>query len=204
MRMTTLDMARRKLYNGSLSLLSNLDEEEIYHRAYVHYQRTENMTHRIGALSILVDGPEHLRDQAFQDFEGTWKADPVVMNKWFMLQSKGKGNDLIERLEDLESHPSYDPRNPNKVRALWGGFKANLPAFHRDDGSGYEMMGRKIMEIDGFNSGLAAGLAKGFSRYTRLEGERRMSMASAMKKVLAMPKVSTAVREILSNTLAGS
>jgi len=204
LRMTTLDMARRKLYNGALTLLSTLGEDDIYHRAYVHYQRTKNMTHRMSALSILVDGPDELRDQAFQDFESEWKDDAVVMNKWFMLQAGGKGDDLIDRLEYLEDHPSYDRRNPNKVRALWGGFKANLPAFHREDGSGYEVMARKIMEIDSFNSGLAAGLAKGFSRYTRLDGERKAAMELAMKKVLAMPKVSTAVREILSNTLLGT
>lgn len=199
--METSDMARRFLGNSALGLLSALDGEEVRTRLMEHFRSAANMTDTMGALWPLVelDGQECW--EALAAFEERWSDDPVVMNKWFALQTAPTVEDLYERLEKLEQHPRYDGKNPNKVRSLVGGFSRNLVAFHHPDGRGYRWLAQRIKEVDAFNSGLAAGLARAFAKYPRLEQDRAESMKEAIEDVLSRTGLSGDVFEILNNTL---
>eukprot|EP01047_Picozoa_sp_COSAG01_P078390 COSAG01_NODE_14469_length_1450_cov_1.407846_3_plen_87_part_01 len=65
------------------------------------------------------------------------------------------------------SHPMWTPTNTNFVRALVGSFSRNFQ-FHAADGSGYEFVADFIIEVDGEQDRLAAGLVSAFN--TRLGG----------------------------------
>ena len=60
------------------------------------------------------------------------------MEKWFQMESMSSVGGSIERLAELMRHPGFDPKNPNKIRAVLGAFMVgNTPRFHAEDGSGY-------------------------------------------------------------------
>jgi aminopeptidase N len=200
--MSTIDMGRRRLKNTCLTLLSQLKEPEMWEMAIHQYRHAANMTDTMTSLSILADAPDAFRLEALKDFENKWKEDAVVMNKWFLVQSSALRDDLIEELEILEDHVSYNGKNPNKVRALLGGFTRNLVAFHAQDGSGYSFLASRIAKIDTFNSGLASSLARAFAKFPNLGEPLAEKMELELKKILLLPKLSRDVYEIVSKTLS--
>jgi aminopeptidase N len=198
---STIDMGRRHLKNNALELLSCLGEAEIWHMAMAQYKASLNMTDTMAALSLLVEAPDTYRLEALRSFEQKWKHDSVVMNKWFMIQAIAQRPQVLEEIEALESHVCYNEKNPNKVRALLGGFSRNLVAFHQPDGSGYGFLGQRIAIIDSYNSGLASALARAYAKYPALKEDAAKKMGLELKKLLAMPKLSRDVYEIVSKTL---
>ena len=198
---STLDMGRRRLKNNALDLLCCSAEPSIWKLALQQYREAVNMTDSVAALSLLVEAPEAYRAEALRDFEQKWKHDAVVMNKWFMIQAMAQRPSVLSEVEALEAHPCYLEKNPNKVRALLGGFYRNLVAFHADDGSGYAFLAQRIVRIDTFNSGLASGLARAYAKYPVLNSDAAEKMQVELKKILLLPKLSRDVYEIVSKTL---
>lgn len=196
--MTTLDMGRRALRNTCLQYICSSDNKE---SAQKQYREAANMTDRMAALTQLMDADKNVKQAALADFSDRYQGDSVVMNKWFALQASASSSDLLDELEALESHPAYNHKNPNKIRALIGGLIKNLVAFHAKDGSGYAFLAERIASVDTFNAGIAAGLARAFAKYPSLDEQMAKNMAIHIKGLLARPKLSRDVYEILSNTL---
>ena len=77
-----------------------------------------------------------------------------------------------KRLDELMAHPSFDPKNPNKLRSVIGAFMmGNTPGFHAADGSGYGYIARQIVEIDGRNPQIAARMALPMTRMANYGAE---------------------------------
>lgn len=116
------------------------------------------LTERLGALLALQlsDAPE--REEALAEFASMYADEPLVMNKWFAVQASAPTMEA-KGLRALAAHPAFDGANPNKVRALYGGFARNLPAFHRTDGSGYSLIAEEVRRVDALNPILASRLA---------------------------------------------
>ena len=90
--------------------------------------------------------------------------------------------------------------NPNKIRSLIGAFTGNVQ-FHAIDGSGYEFVTDKIIEIDKFNPSMSAGLARCFRKYAKMDDVRKGLMKTQMERILAEKDVSKDAYEIISKTL---
>jgi aminopeptidase N len=194
------DVGRRKLKNRCLSLLLDADEATCASIAMRQFESADNMTDQIAALGVLCDSDSPLKQDALEHFRKRWSGDHLTMNKWFAVQSGSRSPDTIETVMALSRHHAFDPRNPNRLRALYGSFAANLPQFHHESGRGYRLIADSILEIDTFNPTLAARLAKAFGKTAKLPDAFKKLANHEIERMLAMPDLSAATYEILSNT----
>ncbi len=196
---------RRALKNAALAYLAALAQTDADCRSAIveQYRRADNMTDRIAALRLLVDldGPE--RQAALDDFYDRFRGDPLVVDKWLALQAVSSRPDTLQRVTDLLGHPAFSLRNPNKVRALIGGFTTGNPLrYHAADGSGYDFHAARTIELDAINRQVAARLLAPLGRWRRFEPVRQAKMKAALERILAAPALSRDVYEIASKSLS--
>ena len=137
-------MGRRALKNAALAYLAApKGHPRGLSLAFSQYSAGGNMTDVLAALSLLADRSEGERDQAFAEFYEKWRAEALVIDKWFALQATSPLPDTIERVRELLVHPAFTYTTPNRVYALIASFAASNPVrFHAEDGSGYRFLGR--------------------------------------------------------------
>ena len=96
---------------------------------------------------------------ALQAFEARFGNDPLVMDKWFVVQAMQPGNEALDKVRELMTHKLFSLDNPNRTRALIGAFSSgNQTGFNRADGAGYKFFAETILTIDKKNPQLAARL----------------------------------------------
>ena len=101
------------------------------------------------------------------------------------------------------SHPAFTLKNPNKIRALIGGFANNNPInFHRKDGSGYELLGEVIAILNSANPQIAARMLTPLTKWRKYESERQAMMRAELEKLAKLPDLSKDVYEVISKSLA--
>jgi len=101
----------------------------------------------------------------------------------------------------LLDHDAYQAGNPNRVRALVGGFAMGNPkTFHAPDGSGYAFFTDRVLDMDSRNPGVAARLLGIFEIWPRLDRERRNMIKAQLSRVIAS-KPSKNVLEIATKAL---
>jgi aminopeptidase N len=122
------------------------------------------------------------------------------MNKWLGIQATSPYV-TIERLKELEADPIFDIENPNKVRSLIGAFTSNVRKFNAKDGSGYEYVIDKIIEIDKFNSHCSSRIATGFSHVRNLDEDRKKVVRKLFKKFNEQ-EMSEGLKEIVNKTIS--
>ena len=125
------------------------------------------------------EGPE--REQALSVFYDRWKDRPVILDAWFALEASTPRVDGLQNVKDLLEHPRFDPLAPNALRAVLGGFIANVPLFHATDGSGYRFIAEQILDVDQRNPVTASRLVKVFSRWRSYGTERQAVMQEAIQ-----------------------
>ncbi len=196
-------IARRRLRNLVLDYLIHLDDREINKLCYQQFQRADNMTDVMAALSCLAntDCPE--RDLALAAFEKRWIDQPLVMDKWFSVQASSRLPGTLERVKALMAHPAFSLRNPNKVRSLIGVFcSINIHAFHHHDGSGYAFLSDQVIALDSLNPQIAARMMRIMSRWRRYDAQRQALMRAQFERVLSHGDISKDLYEIASKCLA--
>lgn len=99
-------------------------------------------------------------------------------------------------------HPAFSLANPNRVRALIGGFAANLTQFNRVDGAGYSFVADMVIALDRTNPQVASRLLGSFKTWRMLEGGRRKLAEAALRMVAATPNLSRDVGDIAARSLA--
>jgi aminopeptidase N len=169
------------------------------------YASATNMTDRLAALTALTHRFATTRQaaEALADFEARFGHDPLVMDKWFMVQASVPNADALERVQVLARHPAYAASNPNRVRALVGTYaSANQVGFNRADGAGYAYLADCLIEIDAANPRLAARLATALRAWRSLETGRRALAREALSRLAARPDISVDLRDIVVRTLA--
>ena len=161
---------RRALRNAAIDLLVADPTSLNAVRARGHYDAAANMTDAIGGLSALMQIGGAEAQSALDDFHAKWKAEPLVIDKWFAIQARDPSEGALGRVLGLTAHPDYDGRNPNRMRSLVGGFAMGNPArFHDPSGAGYRFLADQILMIDAFNPVAAARMVDplaGWARYT--------------------------------------
>ncbi|MEP7062359.1 MAG: aminopeptidase N [Betaproteobacteria bacterium] len=192
----------RKLRNTALAYLAALDDVPARARIVAQYDDSDNMTDAIAALEALADSKSIDRDDLFARFEAKWRDDPLVLDKWFMQEAMTDGADTLARVKSLISHPGYNVRNPNRVRALVGAFARNFPRFHAQTGEGYAFIAEQVLSIDALNPKVAARIAGSFDMWKRFPQPRRGLMQAALQRLAAAPELSVDVSEIVTRSLA--
>ena len=97
------------------------------------------MTERLGALSAIAFKPDDAREHALEAFGRRYALEPLILDKWFALQAQIPERETLERVRGLINHRGFSLANPNRVRALIGGFTANQREFNRADGAGFAL-----------------------------------------------------------------
>ncbi len=195
-------IARRSLKNVALSyLMATAEGPEL---ARQQFERSANMTDRLAALSAIVNSDMAYKSQALQRFYQDWQHEPLVINQWFQVQAMCKLPGTLERVVELMSHPAYDPGNPNKVRALVGAFCGqNAVNFHREDGAGYAFLTDRVIELNSRNPQIASRLLGPLTKWRKYLPEVQQRMRAELRRVLAVPTLSSDVYEVVSKSLEG-
>ncbi len=193
-------MARRSLRNTCLAYLAETPQGGALCQAQLEV--SDNMTDTLAALGSLVRTRHPSAEGALAAFEQQWKDDALVMDKWFAMQAAQPGHDTVVRVRELMGHPAFSMRNPNKVRSLVGAFAmANPTGFHAPDGSGYQFLAERVLELNSLNPQVAARMVSAFNRWKRFDPARQALMREALERIASQPGLSPDVAEIVSNAL---
>jgi aminopeptidase N len=193
-------MAGRALKNTCLSYLVETDAGESL--ATAQLESSDNMTDTLAAIKGLVLMESSKAGAALSEFESKWKADALVMDKWFMMQAIKPGPNTVNSVKELMQHPAFSIQNPNKVRSLIGVFSMlNPTGFHAADGSGYAFHADRVIELDRLNPQIAARMASAFNRWKRYDENRKALMKAQLQRIAAVDKLSGDVSEIINNAL---
>jgi aminopeptidase N len=192
----------RALKAAALDLLAGLGGETS-HILVGAFAEARSMAEQLPALEAMGANGAPQFDEALEIFHQRWRSNPLVLDKWFSLQAAAARPDALARVEALRRHPDYEPRNPNRVRALAMAFaQRNLAAFHAPDGGGYAFIARVADESDKINPALAARMLGVFESWRRFDDGRRGHMQRILTGLLADPQRSKNAREIIERTLS--
>ncbi len=203
----TLESAALDPQKASLRALKNiclfyLCQAGEYAEAAQQYDTASNMTERFGALTALVNAEAgHLKTERLAHFYETYKAHPLVVNKWFAVQAGSRSKDTLATVETLLSHPAFIRSNPNKVYALMQSFGQNFYAFHSQGGKGYALLGQFINELDSINSLVSARLVKNMMNFKQYHEPHRSIMKQQLSLLQQKSDLSKDVREIVEKAL---
>jgi aminopeptidase N len=196
-------IAARSLRNTCLEFLASARDlhPQLARR---QFSQARNMTDRLAALQAIVFyGDEADREQALESFHRDWRHDPLVMNQWFSVQATMPLGDTLDRVQKLLAHPDFDIRNPNKVRALVGGFTSRNPVhFHRIDGEGYRFLADMVVRIDSANPQLASRLLTPLTKWRNYRGRAQL-MHAQLERLGARDDLSPDVFELVTKSLEG-
>ena len=165
-----------------------------------------NMTDRFNALNALVSSGHALAVQALARFHAIFKDEALVIDKWFSLQAGApdRGGDILPLVKQLMKHPDFSIKNPNRARSVIFNFcSANPGAFHRPDAAGYVFWSDRVIELDAINPQVAARLARGLDRWSKLAEPYRSAAREAIVRVAAKPDLSKDTHEVVTRALAG-
>jgi aminopeptidase N len=192
-------MGARAVKNAALFYLAAAGDDA---PAAAQFEAGANMTDTLTALSILVDTPGPARDAALARFHAAWRANPLVLDKWFAVQARGSAPDTLARVQALTGHPDFDLRNPNRVRALIGVFAGNQAKFHDATGAGYRLVADTVIALDARNPQIAARLCTSLGAWRRFDAKRAALMRENLERILAVETLSHNTYEMASKALA--
>ncbi|MFT6889118.1 MAG: aminopeptidase N [Halioglobus sp.] len=198
---TAPQVAARSLRNVCLEYLVVGDVENIL-LAQDQFFAATNMTDRLAALRIICFyGTQSQSELALDQFYQQWREETLVVNQWFQLQASIPGGDGIARVQSLMSHPDFDLKNPNKIRALVGAFANNNPInFHRKDGQGYRLLTDVVIELNTLNPQIASRLLNPLTKWRNYAGREEL-MKTELERLAALPNLSKDVFEIVTKSL---
>jgi aminopeptidase N len=204
-RPTAAAIGRRSLKNLCLAYLALLETPEIGGICQALFERADNMTDRMAALTCLANCGMPQREAALASFHERYQADPLVVDKWFTVQATSVRTDTLEQVAGLLRHPDFTLKNPNRVRALVGAFAHGNPArFHEPTGAGYRFLADRVIELDPLNPQVAARMVAALSRWRRFDAGRQELMRAELLRIQAQAGLSRDVGEIVEKSLLSS
>ncbi|MGF1511227.1 MAG: aminopeptidase N [Myxococcota bacterium] len=200
-RFDQASVARRRLAQAALGLLSVGGTPNDLARAHSQFRSADNMTDAEGALFALADHECAERDACLSDFYARWSEEPLVVDKWFAVQASSRAPGTLDKVEALFDHTAFSLRNPNRVRSLVGTFAVNALRFHDASGRGYAFVERAVSALDRTNPQVASRLVSSFNSYRRYESGRRELMKACLERI-AERAASKDVTEIVTKALS--
>ncbi|AOF54238.1 Membrane alanine aminopeptidase N [Pasteurellaceae bacterium NI1060] len=197
---TQQDIALRAMRNLCLNYLAYTSlGNSLVHK---HYNAANNMTDTLAALTAATKACLPCRDTLLADFEQKWQHDGLVMDKWFALQATRPDENVLEIVNHLMDHPSFNFNNPNRLRALVGSFvNQNLKAFHEISGSGYRFLTDVLIKLNDSNPQVAARLIEPLIRFARYDTQRQMLMKRALERLSTVENLSKDLFEKIEKAL---
>jgi aminopeptidase N len=195
---------RRALANSALSYLSYAEASP--ERAATAFAEADNMTDLSQALTVLAHRfPASAETAAaLAAFEQRFAHNALVIDKWFTIQATIPGEAALERIHSLMQSKHFIATNPNRVRSLIGTFAfANPTGFNRADGTAYQFLAERIIEIDSRNPQLAARILTSMRSWRSLEATRADHARAALMTIERSAGLSTDVRDIVERVLKG-
>jgi aminopeptidase N len=193
---------RRALRNEALGLLALGDPASGARIAEAQFAAADNLTDRLAALAAMTLIPGEARERLIGRFRDLYAAELLVLDKWLMAQALIAEPGTLDRVKTLMSYPAFALGNPNRVRALIGGFAANLTQFNRADGAGYDFIADIVIALDRTNPQVASRLLGSFKTWRMLEPNRRSLAHKALSMVSGTPNLSRDVADIAERALA--
>lgn len=195
------DAGARRLKNMALQFLCVDANPAGLVLAATQQQQAQNMTDEFAALKAQAWQLHAERTQALQRFAERWQANPLVMDKWLMLQATAPTPSVLADVEGLQDHTAFDANNPNRIRALIAAFaRMNDVHFHQADGAGYALVADWVIRLDDSNPQVAAALVSAFNRWRRYDDARQVLMQQQLECVQATVQSSN-VRDIVARAL---
>jgi aminopeptidase N len=191
----------RRLRSIALGLLTAADSSKGAEIAKAQFDSADNMTDRQGALTVLASLERPEREQALNAFYERYRGDPLVLDKWFAVQSAAQRGDTIDQVERLAGHPDFSMANPNRLRSVGVVFGMNQWAFNESSGRGYRFLADLILAADKLNPQVAARLITPFGRWRRFDENRQALMRAELERMLATPGLSKDLYEQVSKSL---
>ncbi len=193
---------KRALRNAALALLSLAGGRSAVSRLRDHYKRATNMTDTMAVLEIFGEIDAPARDAVLNSFYRRWKNDPLVLDKWFSVQVRSPLHGTPAFVAELTKHPQFSIKNPNRVRAVLGAFAGgNHVQFHAPDGGGCRLIADTVLELDRFNSLMAARLLGSFEMWRMLEPGRQEAARRQLERIGGAKDLSRDVYEITAKML---
>lgn len=193
---------QRALRNEALGLIAIGDPDIGIRLTQMQFASADNLTDRLAALAAMTLIPGAAREELIARFAERYANEPLVLDKWLMAQALIAEPGTLERVKELMRHPAFSLGNPNRVRALIGGFAANLTQFHRADGAGYQFVADIVIALDRTNPQVASRLLGSFRTWRMLEPGRRALAQKALATVSNTPNLSRDVADIAERALA--
>ena len=195
-------MGQRSLKNLCLSYLLCQGDEHATELALQQYQTADNMTDQMAALKGLVHSESDKADDVLDDFYNKWKNEPLVVDKWFMVQATATTATTLKRINQLMRHETFDMRVPNRVRSLVGAFsQANAVCFHDNSGEGYKILADCVIQLNSLNPQIAARLLLPLIQWRRYDVQRQSMMQTELKRIAAIDTLAKDVFEIVNRGL---
>ena len=200
---TADQIAQRSLKNTALSYLMLLDDEATLLSCVDQYDNSDNMTDVLAAFNCILNSSfEQEKERILNHFYQRWQQESLVVNQWFMAQAACSLPGNLSRVKELMSHPAFDIRNPNKVRALIGAFCGqNAANFHQLDGEGYRFLADQIIGLNKLNPQVASRLLGPLTKWKKYIPASGDLMKKQLERIMAEPDLSTDVFEVVSKSL---
>ncbi len=200
-KIDSLSMGERAIKNKALKMLSVLQSQDVIDLAKTQYEQSATMTDKIAALDILENITQKEGAIALADFYQRYKADTLVMNKYFSIISASERDGVLDRVMALQNDEAYDVKVPNLVRSLIGVYARNYKHFHSKDGYGYKFVADKIIEIDKINAQMASALAGAFKIYEKMNPKNKELMRVELERIASDDALSKNTYEIVNKIL---
>jgi aminopeptidase N len=193
--------SRRALRYILLTYIAAVEPQSAAILAREDWTSAQDLSTETGAITSLLGTNHPERDALLQDFHHKHRDDPLILDKWLMMNAIISDSKSVQRIANLLQHADFKISTPNRVYALIGGFTANSTGFHAADGSGYRLLADVIVQLNAINPQVAARMATGFRSWALFNAPRRKHASAEMERILATPALSSDVYEIISRTL---
>jgi aminopeptidase N len=192
---------KRGFRNTALSYLCELDDAVAHELAQEQCGQAGNMTDRVAAMNALINSQAPGKTAALESFYSEFEDDPLVIDKWFMLQGMAR-NTNVATVRELMKHPAFTIKNPNRARSLIFSFcNSNPVQFHARDGSGYSFWAEQVIALNAINPQVAARLARSLERWRKYTPLLQEKMRPALQQVASAKKLSKDVYEVITKAL---
>jgi aminopeptidase N len=188
---------KRSLANSVLGLLSRLDGGAA---AAKQYADADNMTMQLAGLAALLRiGKGEDQSAAFRD---QWRADRLVMDKWFGLTVSLAAHELAaDTALRLTQEPDFDMKNPNRFRAVFGALAGHSAGFHAPSGVSYRLLGDWLAKLDAINPQTTARMTTAFETWRRYDVGRQDQMRDVLETLAKMAGLSRDTGEMVGRML---
>lgn len=199
-------VATRSLKNVCLGYLLAAEDTEFVDLCSGQFADSDNMTDTSAAVRCLINcpaaGAASQRDEALKAFYERWQDEALVVDQWFAMQASCPLPGTLDKVKELMQHEAFTMQNPNRMRSLVTSFAfQNITNFHAKDGSGYEFLADRVIELNKINPQMAARVLSPLTRWRKFDSARQALMQEQLNRILSEPELSPDVFEIASKSV---